>query len=94
MCHKVESFLVKSVFLCDRFLSAYPTDLYSIYYLEGWFKFMSSQKLLSLEITLSLKSFQCPSDKPHMRNREERDNRLHGFCNHRSLTNLAVKILT
>lgn len=51
------------------------------------------QKLLSLEMTLILKSFQSPSEKSCTRNRGERDNSLRAFCNRRSLIKLSVKIL-
>lgn len=57
----------KCVYSSVKFLSVYPTDLYSIYYVERWLKCISYQKLLSLEMTLILKSFQSPSEKSHMR---------------------------
>lgn len=75
-------------------LSVYPMDLYSIYYVERWLKHNSYQKLLSLEMTVILKSFQSPSEKSHTSNRGERDNSLRAFCNRRSLTKLSRKFLT
>lgn len=37
----------KCVYSSVKFLSVYPTDLYSIYYVERWLKCTSYQKLLS-----------------------------------------------
>lgn len=57
----------------------YPKDLYSIYYVERWLKCISCQKLLSLEMTLMLKSFQSLSEESHRKNRGERGDSLCAF---------------
>lgn len=46
---------------------------------KGGFKCISYQKLLSLEMTLMLKSFQSRSEESYTKNRGERDDSLRAF---------------
>lgn len=55
-----------------KFLPVHPMDLYSIYYVEDGLNISLIKKLLYLEMTLIIKSFQSPSEKSRMRIRRER----------------------
>lgn len=93
ICHKAESFLVKSVFQYQTFVSvSYRFIQYLVSRKGGLNSCLLKSCCLWKELEFS--SHTSLPQKPHARDGAERDNSLEAFCSHGSLTNLAVKILT